>query len=194
MSLGGTPVEILVVCTANRCRSPLAAALLAPLLELRGVPARVATAGLRSPGRATPRETTAVASRRQLDVSAHRSRVLDAEEVATADLILGMERLHVREVVARHPGSWPRTFTLKGLVRRATELQPRAADEMLEAWLARMNENRAPRDLLGASPEDDVTDPTGGTLAEHEDLAEELADLIARLVDLAWPPTVRTRA
>lgn len=101
--------------------------------------------------------------------------------------MLGMERGHVREATVVEPSIWPQAFTLKELVRRAETVGARAADESLDAWLARVHEGRQPRDLLGASSDDDVTDPTGGTAAEHEDLALELEALVDRLVGLAWP-------
>jgi protein-tyrosine-phosphatase len=185
---GDPPARVLVVCSANRCRSPLAAALLRMALVERDVPADVGTAGLRSPGRSATDQTSMVGARRGLDLTAHRSRTLDPDLIATTDLILGMERVHVREVVALEPSAWSRTFTLKELVRRGESAGSREPDESIGSWLRRVSEGRTARDLMGESPDDDVTDPTGGPMAEHEDLAQELEDLVRRLAELVAVP------
>jgi low molecular weight protein-tyrosine phosphatase len=183
-------VRVLVVCTANRCRSPLAAALLTNALARRGQPAMVETAGLRSAGLPATHETVLVAGRRGFDLGDHESRRLARDEVERVDLVVGMERLHVREIVAASRSAWPRTFTLKELVRRGEAIGPRASDEPLSAWVARVHAGRVPRDLLGASVDDDVADPSGAPVGDHEDLANELEDLIGRLSALvAVEPT-----
>lgn len=183
------PVRLLVVCTANRCRSPLAGAMLEEALARRGVPATVETAGFGGGGQPATRETQAVATARGLDLTGHRSAHL-GPRLADADVVLAMERLHVRDVVVADAGAWPRTFTLKEAVRRGEAVGPRQPGEPLEGWLARVHEGRQTQELLGVSPDDDVADPTGGTRVEHEEMSDELADLISRFVDLAWPPTV----
>jgi protein-tyrosine phosphatase len=179
--------RVLVVCTANRCRSPLAAALLRASLVTRRALAQVDTAGLGEPGFPATDETVRVAARRGLDLDEHRSQQLARDLIAPADLVLAMERLHVRQVVLTVPSAWPNTFTLKELVRRGEAVGPRPAGASLTTWIARVHEGRQRRDLLGASPLDDLSDPTGGTLTEHEDTARELEDLLERLVGLAWP-------
>ena len=179
--------RVLIVCTANRCRSPLAAELLRRSLADRGLEGTVDTAGLARPGFPATDETVQIAARRGLDLTGHRSQLLAPSAVEGADLVLGMERRHVREVVLAVPGAWSYTFTIKELVRRAETIGPRRAEESLPAWIARVHEGRQRRELQGASPLDDVADPTGGTLAEHEDTARELEDLLGRLVASAWP-------
>jgi protein-tyrosine phosphatase len=181
------PARILIVCTANRCRSPLAAALLGAALAEHGETAEIDTAGLGAQGRAATDETMAVAARRDLDLAAHRSRTLEPTLVARADIVLGMERVHVREVVAADPSAWPRTFTLKELVRRGEAVGAQQPGETLAAWLARVGEGRQSRDLLGASPLDDVADPSGRPIGDHEDLAHDLEDLLGRLANLLRP-------
>jgi protein-tyrosine phosphatase len=179
---------VLVVCTANRCRSPLAAAMLRGVLAERATPCEVEAVGLQEPGFPATGETVTVASRRGLDLTDHRSRRLEPALVADADLVLGLERVHVREVVLVAPEAWPRTFTLKELVRRGETIGARNPREPLSAWLARAHQGRQRRDLLGASPLDDVGDPTGSPVGDHEDTARELEDLVGRLVELAWLP------
>ena len=109
---------------------------------------------------------------------------LVAEHVAG---MVGLAREHVREVVVLVPEAFPRTFTCKELVRRASEIGARGDHEPFDEWLARLQQGRTPRMQLGSSPDDDVEDPIGRRPAVYERVADELADLVDRLVELAWP-------
>ncbi len=125
-----------------------------------------------------------------LDLQQHRSRAVTAEHLAGADLVLAMARRHVREAVLMLPEAWPRTFTLKELVRRGESALPRRADQSLAGWLTAMHAGRRTSALLGDDPADDVEDPIGAPDRVYEATAAELADLVSRLVDLAFAPTV----
>lgn len=178
---------ILVVCTANQCRSPLAVAMLQRRLAHRDPAIVVESAGLGADGyRATP-PTIDAGAVLGLDLSTHRSRRIEAPLVARAELVVGMERRHVREVVVLEQRSFPRTFTLKELVRRGSEIGARSSDDSLAAWLDRVNVGRRPTDLLGSSRDDDIADPTTDPLADYDEMAREVDDLVARLVGLAFP-------
>jgi protein-tyrosine phosphatase len=181
-------IDVLLLCTANQCRSPMAEALLRAALQARGVEATVSSAGLFRGGvPASPGSVVAMA-RRGLDLDRHRSRTVTSELLGGADLVLGMARLHVREAVVAAPEVWPRAFTLKELVRRGAAAGPRPAGQPLEAWLAAVHEGRRRADLIGDDAEDDVADPVGGPERLYLATAEELEDLVTRLVDLAFPP------
>jgi protein-tyrosine-phosphatase len=93
------PMRILVVCTANRCRSPVAEVLLWRALVLEGVTAVVRSAGFLEPGLPVDETTRQVMAERGIDLSGHRSTQVSAELLAWADLVLTMERRHVRELV-----------------------------------------------------------------------------------------------
>lgn len=178
---------ILVICTANQCRSPLAAAVLRTRLAHRDPTVAVESAGLGADGFPATPPTVDAAAALGLDLSTHQSRQVDAPLVDQAELVVGMERRHVREVVVLDPRSLPRAFTLKELVRRSSEIGPRAPEEPLAAWLDRVNAGRRPTDLLGSSPHDDIADPTVDPLADYDAMAREVDDLVARLVGLAFP-------
>ena len=122
-----------------------------------------------------------------LDLAGHESRRLDASVLDAADLVLAMERRHVQEVVVLAPGAFGRTFTLKEIVRRGSEIGRRRADEPLASWLARVHLGRKAMQLLGSSTADDVADPTVSTMVDHDAMAREVLDLVDRLVELAWP-------
>ncbi|MBL8986000.1 MAG: low molecular weight protein arginine phosphatase [Gemmatimonadetes bacterium] len=92
--------RILVVCTGNTCRSPLAAALLARGLQAAGrSDIVVESAGTGAwEGAPASEGSYLVALEHGLDLSSHRARMLDAGLVASADLILTMGRPHLGRV------------------------------------------------------------------------------------------------
>ena len=51
-----------------------------------------------------------------------------------------------------------------------------------------MQAGRTPRDLLGTDTSDDVADPYGGEEEGYERTLREIDALVARVVDLMWPP------
>jgi protein-tyrosine phosphatase len=175
----------LIVCTANQCRSPLAAALLRRALE--GTDVVVLDAGTGEGGCPVTEGTLAAGARLDLDLADHVSTTVDAELIAHADLVVTMERAHVREIVLEHPDAWSKTFTLKELVRRSTERDLRRDGQPLSEWLAELHEGRNRADLLGASPIDDVADPTGDRRVDHNSTAEELDELVDAAVEFVWP-------
>jgi protein-tyrosine phosphatase len=179
--------EILTLCTANLCRSPMAAALLARELADAGVTARVRSAGTLDGGAPPVPEVVAAMAGYGLDVSGHRSREVTAGDLDRADLVLAMAREHLRHAVVLAPGAWPRAFTLRELVRRGAKAGPRRTGEPLGDWLAAVAAGRSRMDLLGDSAGDDVADPIGGQPGDYEAVAAQLADLAAALTDLAWP-------
>ncbi len=155
-------------------------------LEQRGIKARVLSAGLLQAGNPADSHGVNVLSGLGIDLSAHRSQSMTEELLQRADLILAMAREHVREAVVRVPQIFPRTFTLKELVRRGRQIGPRQAGEPLERWLARAHSGRTPRDLMGGSREDDVADPIGRPRSAFERMVDELSGLLDELVWLVW--------
>jgi protein-tyrosine-phosphatase len=167
----------------------MAEALLRDRLRRRGVDGHVHSAGLLDAGQPPSPHGVTVMQTMGLDLSGHRSRTMNSELLTSADLVLGMARLHVREAVVFVPSIWPRAFTLKELVRRATEVGPRTMGQPFDEWLAKCHAGRAHADLLGDTLEDDVDDPIGTSRANYERTAAELRDLVDRLVDIAFPPS-----
>jgi protein-tyrosine phosphatase len=144
----------------------------------------VSSTGLVAPGRPATPEAVEVMRARHLDISAHRSRVLDAAQVTSADLVVGMARHHVREVWLLDNAALDRTYTLKELVRRGEEVGARDAGEPLDRWLHRVNLGRRASDLVGESALDDIADPIGQPVSVYERVVAELDDLTGRLVEL----------
>jgi protein-tyrosine-phosphatase len=88
--------RILLVCTGNICRSPLAEALLRRTLEQRSVDGVSVTSAGTGAWDGAPASEGAylVGLERGLDLSGHRARLLTRELVEEADLILTMARHH----------------------------------------------------------------------------------------------------
>jgi protein-tyrosine phosphatase len=103
------PASLLVVCHANLCRSPMAAALLAQRMPQW----RVLSAGIaaRIGAPADPRACDALRAH-GLDLSAHRARLLDASLCAQAALVLVMEHAQRRYIEQRFAFARGRVFSL----------------------------------------------------------------------------------
>jgi protein-tyrosine phosphatase len=179
--------EILLLCTANACRSVMAQHMLSARLAARGVAVPVNSAGLLGSGWPPPPEVVSVMAARGIDVTGHRSRVVTADDLAAAALILGLTRDHVRHAAVLLPVAWPRAFTIRELLRRGQQAGVRGPGEPLDHWLTRAADGRRRADFLGSNPADDVADPAGGPLREYQATADTLDRLTRDLVELGWP-------
>ncbi|HTT68895.1 MAG TPA: low molecular weight protein arginine phosphatase [Gemmatimonadales bacterium] len=95
-------MKVLLVCTGNICRSPMAEAIARRLLRARGRDdVAVSSAGTAAQDGAPASEGAyLVALEHGLDLSAHRARQITSDLVASADLIFGMSPHHVERAVA----------------------------------------------------------------------------------------------
>jgi protein-tyrosine phosphatase len=180
------PDGVVVLCTANVCRSPMAAALLARRLSGLGVAARVRSGGMLRGGDPPLPEVISVMARYGIDITGHRSRVACAADLASASLVLAMARDNLRYAVVTEPGAWPRTFTLRELIRRGERVGARPPGEPFSGWLSRVHAGRKRVALLGDSADDDVPDPAGGPLSAYADVAGLLDRSLTRLAELGW--------
>lgn len=175
---------VLVVCTANICRSPMAQAFLQRSLDVAGVGASVSsagTSGLVEWGMPAAPEAAQVLAEMGLDLTGHSSRALTAQQLLSADLVVGMAREHLRDAAVMAPEALPRLMTLKELVRRAGMVGAPGVGEELGVWVERLTADRPLGELLGDSPVDDIDDPFGLPLVEFRRTAAELADLSDRI-------------
>ena len=104
-----------MVCTANLCRSPMAAALIAARLgaESSGPQLTVTSAGVAArPGQPAAELAVEALRRRGIDLSGHRSRGVSADLLREADLVLVMEEAHRRSLFYEDPSVLPRVFLL----------------------------------------------------------------------------------
>ena len=93
------PQTVLVVCHGNICRSPFAGALLARELGVHDI--SVHSAGFAGFNRPAPPPALAAAQRFGLDLGEHRSRLVTAELVRSANLIVVMEPGQQRSICER---------------------------------------------------------------------------------------------
>ena len=99
MTPSETVFRVLLVCTGNTCRSPMAAGFLAHGLGPDGGRVMVQSAGTAAwDGQPASELSVEVAARDGVDLAAHRSRRLTPELVRQADLVLVMEPSHVAAV------------------------------------------------------------------------------------------------
>ena len=98
-------MKILFVCSGNTCRSPLAEAITRRLLDTAGrSDVEVSSAGTSAwDGSPASDGALLVGMERGLDLSQHRSRLLTAEIVSEADLILVMSPSHLSRVKELDP-------------------------------------------------------------------------------------------
>lgn len=180
-----TDLNILCVCTHNRARSVLMAAVLRDELARAGARAEVSTAGFRDEGLPPTEMTLRLLAARGLDVSEHRSRRVSAELVHRADLILTAERDHVVRIVASDRDTFRRTFTLPELVTRTTRAAAPTTRRPIAHWLHEANSGR-PRgaDYLTA-PVPEVLDPSGRSPADWDAVLQEIDAWCGHLARLA---------
>lgn len=166
----------------------MAESLLTNRLLALGSAAIVRSGGMLGDGEPPRPEAITVMAGYGLDIAAHRSRRVTADDLEAADLTLAMARENLRHAVVTAPAVWPRAFTLKELARRGGAAGPRAAGEDLAGWLARVHDGRERAALLGDSAADDVADPTGGPPGGYVETAAVLSGLLDQLVGLCWAP------
>jgi protein-tyrosine phosphatase len=196
-------ITILVVCTGNICRSPLAA----QLLEARLNPVPGARAfGISSAGTAaldgaamTP-EAHSWSRRLGGDPTGHRARRFEPEQARGADLVLGMTRDHRAQVVRQAPDALRRSFTLVEFARLLAELQlsgypvgdgAASADAFAEL-VAAAGRGRGSEPPPHPAELDDIIDPYRRSSAVYERAALGI-DGAVRILELALarPPAGR---
>lgn len=170
---------VLVVCTGNAVRSVMAGLMLDQLAQEAGVVLGVRTGGTHAvPGQPASRRTrdalaVVLTPDRAALVNRHRSRPIEEEDVAAADLVVAMEADHVRFIRTRFPHAAPRTATIRVLCR---DLPP-GPPGTLPCRLAALDLARRELD-----PEEDVIDPAGCDLDAYVACASELRALTAHLM------------
>ena len=167
---------ILVVCTGNICRSPMAEGFLrAALSERLGDAAPVVTsAGTAGwDGSGAMEESIRAARERGVDIGTHLARRLAPALIEDADLVVCMATDHREAIVGAWPASADKTFTIKELVRLLAASRPAGplVDRVAAAAAAR-NGSR----LAG-----DIRDPLGEPIDGYREVAAELDDLSSRL-------------
>ena len=193
-----TDFTVLMVCTGNICRSPLAEQLLRAQAAAANLPITVTSAGT---GAMVGREMTSQAAELSAQYGAlstdHAPAQLTESIIAAADLILTATREHRAAVVSMSPKAIRRTFTLTQFARLAPTLVDLAserpstpsADPATPAPLVELGETpqdhlksllthaAVARSLISppANPtDDDVTDPYKQSQSVYDAVAAEI--------------------
>ena len=149
------PGPILTICTANICRSPMAAGLLQHALLAQPEPLKslkVASAGVAARVGERVSENSVIALKKAgIDISQSRSRPLTPELIASASLILCMTESH-RAMIQLNFDPVPRHVYL------FREFMPRSADK-------------------------EIGDPYGGPLKIYETARDEMVEAIPSLLE-----------
>lgn len=183
------PRRVLLVCTANVCRSYMAQVAMTDRAHALGLDLAISSAGTRLTDHDVQAETiTALADAGFATNGLHRPRPMTPAIVRDdgSDLVITMTRQHLREVVAMDRLAWPRSFTLREIVRRANTL--RGPVDGWQSWIESLGDGRTARDLAGNDPADDIDDPFGLPLTAHRDCLRTIRALVDQFVALAPRP------
>lgn len=117
--------HILVVCTANQCRSPMAEGLIRARLKAAGAERSVSVSSAGTwaeEGVAATGHAVSAVAERGVDISGHRSREVSADLVGPADLILVMTAGHAEALCAEFPEAAPRVRRISALAGGAWDV------------------------------------------------------------------------
>jgi len=158
--------RIVVVCTANICRSPMAEAMIRQGLRAAGAEAAgvvVESAGVygHEGSPIAPGSASALAAL-GIEEDGHRGRLLTPAIVGAADLVLTMEERHRAAILAGTPEAHGRTFALREFARLAGGQETLAGAGVAERARALVADAGARRAALPWPGVDDVPDPYGG--------------------------------
>ena len=103
--------KILVLCTGNICRSPIAEGLFKKHLEPKGK--QVYSAGIHAVvGRGAHRHSLDVSVKNDLDIGSHIATQINTDMVEQSDLIIVMDSDHMRHMQSRYPQASGKVFLL----------------------------------------------------------------------------------
>jgi protein-tyrosine phosphatase len=179
----GDKFDVLMICTANKCRSPIAEVLMRDALAEAGMSWTVSSAGVAAQDGASMDTSAAkVLGERGIAVSEWTSRRLVPALIERADLVLTAQLQHRAAVVAMVPAAIRRTFPILQFARFAAHAgpvaDPRASDAALvdRVIAARGGLQPAP---VGA---DDIADPIGKSIRHFRDCTDTIAHAVEQIV------------
>lgn len=184
--LAALMAAVLVVCTGNVCRSPVAEGLVRATLQARfgaSAPSVASTGVAGWKGSGADPNSVAAAAERGVDITAHRGRRMSGHDIEEATLVLAMALEHVEAIARSAPDALPRTFMLKELVRLLEAMPPAADGDPLDLLAQRVAAAEALRrsGFTGNPYDDDVADPLGLPLEAFRAMTWELGEWVERL-------------
>lgn len=177
--------EVLLVCRANQCRSPMAEVLLVDAARRLGLDWSISSAGTHaSPGAAMSGQALEAVRRFVPDAGASAARSLTADMVRRASIVLTAEVLQRREVVLLEPSALRRTWPLRLFARACGYVSPidlPNSDGVGAALVRRASDNRW-RTHRGGAAYDDIADPIGHSARHFRQCAELIADAVQAIL------------
>lgn len=151
-----TPNQIVFVCTANTCRSPMAAALFRHALDAQEEPLRslvVTSIGVSAfPGQVVSGNSVEALKKVGIDLSGHTSNVLSQELVDKALAFFCMTDSHLAMLNYQIDPPPPNAFLM--------------------------------RQFIGEGEDDQIPDPFGGSLREYEACRDSMVEAIPSIIDV----------
>jgi protein-tyrosine phosphatase len=188
--------RVLMVCTANHCRSPMAQQLLAHEAASHFESPEswtVESAGtdVRAPWPMHEYALTVLAER-LAEVAPHHSNDLTPAAINRADLVLTAARQHRSIVVSMVPAALGRTFTILQFARLCTQVAPITGDDPGELGRQLVVQAKLARSSLQPVPveDDDLADPMGRGIEDFRVCADGLQVAIGQILrplDLGLP-------
>lgn len=152
-------MNILFVCTGNTCRSSMAEGIFKHLIQDKNIDINVSSAGISAyEGEAANEKAISTLKKKGIDITNHTARQLTNEIIYESDLILTMTRNHKNIIINAVPEHSNKVFTLKEY-----------------AYIINNEEN--------GSKNLDIADPFGLDYNIYEKCAEEIEELLKKIVD-----------
>jgi len=126
--------HILIICTANICRSPFAEALLRDRLQNEGYEDwTVSSAGTWATAtRGAAHNSQVVSAQYSLDISDHIARMVEESHLKEADLVLCMEEGHVEALMIEFPDQAHKVYPITAMIGPTYSVEDPFGGSLLE--------------------------------------------------------------
>lgn len=135
--------QILIVCTGNTCRSPMAEVLLRASLPSDADWIVVSAGTSADPGKAASEYARVAIAECGLSLNNHRSQVVTQELVDASTVIIAMTQRHVDKILQRVPSARDRVYMM-----RSFDTQTPVGSDVCDPYCGSLADYRACRDSI----------------------------------------------